>query len=462
MNNNSGQSKDAQDKLDDNLDLRNLASFVEMPREDLGVEYKSWLNLKEKHAQATLVKATIAIANHGGGFIVLGFEESGNNKILASIPKPVECADITQDDINSVIQKFVTSDFHCEVHFVSHQETGVKHPIIRVPGGQKEPVMSKRDGEGLLKHRCYIRKPGPKSEEPKTSEEWRELLNRCVRANREDMLDAIRTIISGEATSTQTVPDARKDLKDFCDSAFSRWQELIKDLPEQAPQRCPHGFYEMGFALQGANSVDSLETLNQRLAVARRIKMTGWTPFLEVSPPQWTPYPYNQEIIEAWLGKPDRSRFIQESAFSNFWRVSCDGKLYTLTGYQEDQWRELMPGECMDINMPVWQVGEAAYFVERFCAEFPEVENVSIYLKFFGLNGRKLISIDGRRFMTTERISRTPEVKLETSVSVSQLRNNMIEVIYKLLKPLYETFQFFPLSSTLVDEELSKLRKGSF
>lgn len=103
MNNNSGQSKDAQDKLDDNLDLRNLASFVEMPREDLGVEYKSWLNLKENRAQATLVKAAIAIANHGGGFIVLGFEESGNNKILASIPKPVECADITQDDINSVI-----------------------------------------------------------------------------------------------------------------------------------------------------------------------------------------------------------------------------------------------------------------------------------------------------------------------------------------------------------------------
>ena len=472
MDNNFDQIKDAQDKLDNDLDLRNLVPLIEMPREDLGFEYKSWLNLEEKHAQATLVKATIAMANHGGGFIVLGFEESGNNKILASIPKPVEYTDITQDKINSAIQKFVTSNFHCKVYFISHQETKVMHPIIRVPGGQKEPVMSKRDvGDVLLKHRCYVRKPGPKSEEPKTSEEWRELLNRCVRANREDMLDAIRTIISGEATSTQTTPDARKDLKDFCDSAFSRWQELIKDLPEQAPPRCPHGFYEMGFALQGANSLDSLGTLNQRLAVARRIKMTGWTPFLEVSPPQWAPYPYNQEIIEAWLGKPDRSRsvqglqlsdFIQGPAFSNFWRVSCDGKLYTLTGYQEDQWRELIPGEYMDINMPVWQVGEAAYFVGRFCAEFPEVENVSIYLKFSGLNGRKLTSIDGRRWIRGDKVSGAPEVKNEWSGSVSQLQNNMVEVIHKLLKPLYEIFQFTQIPLDLVDKELSRLRKSSF
>ena len=455
MNNNSGQSKDAQDKLDDNLDLRNLASFVEMPRENLSVEYKSWLNLKENRAQATLVKATIAIANHGGGHIVLGFEESGNNKILASIPKPVECADITQDDINSVIQKFVTSDFHCEVHFISHQETGVKHPIIRVPGGQKEPVMSKRDGEGLLKHRCYIRKPGPKSEEPKTSEEWRELLNRCVRANREDMLDAIRTIISGEATSTQIAPDARKDLKDFCDSAFSRWQELIKDLPEQAPQRFPHGFYEMGFALQGANSVDSLETLRQRLDIARQIKMTGGSLFES----QGKLYPFSQKIIEAWPGSP--SIYVPEPGFWNFWRVSCDGKLYTLTGYQEDQWHPLGPGECIEITMPVWRVGEAAYFVERFCAEFPKVENVSIYLKFSGLEERKLTSVNGQ-YWIYDKVSRAPEVKSECTVSVNQLQNNMVEVIHKLLKPVYEIFQFTQVPLDLVDKELSKLRKSSY
>ena len=331
--------------------------------------------------------------------------------------------------------------------------------------------MSKRDGEGLLKHRCYIRKPGPKSEEPKTSEEWRELLNRCVRANREDMLDAIRTIISGEATSTQTTPDAWKDLKNFCDSGFSRWQELIKGLPEQAPQRCPNGFYEMGFALQGANSVD-LATLKRRLAIARRIKMTGWPPFLELFAPQWTPYPYSQEIIEAWLGNLDRRRSVQGSqlsdftqeqpALSNFWRVSCDGILHTLTGYQEDKWNGLMSGECMDIDLPVWRVGETAYFVERFCAEFPEVENVLIYLRFSGLKGRRLISIDRRRGVIGNKVSRAPEAKSKCSVSVSQLRNNMVEVIYKLLKPLYEIFEFSQLPFSLVDEELSRLRQGSF
>ena len=313
--------------------------------------------------------------------------------------------------------------------------------------------MSKRDGEGLLKHRCYIRKPGPKSEEPKTSEEWRELLNRCVRANREDMLDAIRTIISGEATSTQTTPDAWKDLRNFCDSGFSRWQELIKGLPEQAPQRCPHGFYEMGFALQGANSVD-LATLKRRLAIAQRIKMTGWSLF----EPQDI-YPYSPEVIEAWPGKPNR--YIPNPAFLNFWRVSCDGTLYMLTGYQEDQWHPLRPGKCIGITMPVWRVGEVAYFVERFCAEFPEVENLSIYLKFSGLKGRELTSVNGQ-YWIYDKVSRVPEVKIECTVSVNQLQNNMVEVIHKLLKPLYEIFQFTQIPLDLVDKQLSKLRKNSF
>lgn len=435
-----------------------------MPIEDIEIEYKSWLNLSERSAQAILAKAVIAMANYGGGFVILGFQESDSNRVLESIPKPNEYKDITQDRINSVIQKFATAapDFHCKVYFISHQQTRVQHPIIKVPGDQKEPVMSKRDEEGyLVKHRCYIRKPGPKSEEPKTSEEWRKLLNRCVRANRDDLLDSIRTIVSGEVTSKQIEPGAQEDLKNFCDSAFLRWQDLIRDLPEEAPQRYLHGFYEMGFALQDATIIDSLNTLKQRLDVARRIRTTDWSPFLEL-PGLQPSYPRGQEIIEAWLGQPRSNMFMERIAFSTFWRVSRDGKLYTLTGYKEDDpLYRLTPGQNIEIKQPVWRVGEAAYFVERFCAEFPEVENVLIYLKFSGLEGRKLTFINNPIRMLDNKINHTPEpIELKDSVSVKELQNNMVEVIYKLLKPLYETFGFFQLDIRLVDEILSSLHRG--
>ena len=54
-----------------------LQALLEFPTEKTTVEYKSWLNLSENHGKATLAKAAIALANEGGGIIVLGMRENG-------------------------------------------------------------------------------------------------------------------------------------------------------------------------------------------------------------------------------------------------------------------------------------------------------------------------------------------------------------------------------------------------
>jgi hypothetical protein len=55
------------------------------------------------------------------------------------------------------------------------------------------------DQRALINGRVYIRRPGPESAEPATPEEWRELFTRCLRANRDELLDAMRDILSGHA-----------------------------------------------------------------------------------------------------------------------------------------------------------------------------------------------------------------------------------------------------------------------
>jgi hypothetical protein len=83
--------------------------------------------------------------------------------------------------------------------------------------------MSKRDCDGVIaQNRCYIRKPGPRSEEPQTREEWRVLLNRCVLAQREDMLDAIRAIVTGRVEVAPGLPTAEKAFAEFVDAALAR------------------------------------------------------------------------------------------------------------------------------------------------------------------------------------------------------------------------------------------------
>jgi predicted HTH transcriptional regulator len=54
-----------------------LQILLEFPVEKLTVEYKSWLRLDDNPGKATLAKAAIALANEGGGVIVLGMREDG-------------------------------------------------------------------------------------------------------------------------------------------------------------------------------------------------------------------------------------------------------------------------------------------------------------------------------------------------------------------------------------------------
>ena len=168
-----------------------LDAVVREPREDLAVEHKSWLDISERRAQATLAKAAIALANHGGGLIVIGMRGDDADGGLHLRVRPENLARHRQDDVNAAINRYADPQLHCELRFAIHPETRVEHSIVIVPGGARVPIMSRRDFEGVItSHRCYIRKPGPRSEEPHTAEEWRVLLNRCVQAGRDDMLDA--------------------------------------------------------------------------------------------------------------------------------------------------------------------------------------------------------------------------------------------------------------------------------
>ena len=221
--------------------IEDLRPLITEPREDLAYEYKDWLDLTSNEHKATLAKATIALANHGGGFIVIGFAEHGQT--LESRPRPEEIPEITQDSVNAAVRRYADPEFHCEVYDVLHPNTGVSHTVVAVPSTLTVPVMSRRDyQEEIAQNSCYIRKPGPRSEQPQTSEEWRTLLNRCVRANQDEMLEAIRSIVTGRVETQDSIPNALDDLRDYCTSARGRWKELVSDEPDNSPARFPHGY----------------------------------------------------------------------------------------------------------------------------------------------------------------------------------------------------------------------------
>ena len=146
--------------------IGDLQPLVEEPMERLEVEYKGWLDLRDAHHRAVLAKAAIALANHGGGYIVIGMVEDGAT--FRSEPPPAELPEITQDRVNDAIHRFAEPAFHCGMRVVTRGDNGVQHPVIIVPGGILVPVMSRRDQGPLRQYACYIRKPGPRSENQTT------------------------------------------------------------------------------------------------------------------------------------------------------------------------------------------------------------------------------------------------------------------------------------------------------
>ena len=445
-----------------------LLPLITLPREDLSTEYKDWLDLSDNSHKAVLAKAAIALANHGGGFIVIGFAEDGGS--LVSSQRPTEIPEITQDAVNSAVKRYSSSSFHCQLYNVIHPETGVDHLVISVPGNLAVPVMSKRSHPGAIdQHRYYIRKPEPASEEPRTEEEWRKLLTRCIQEGRNELLDALRSILHGHVEPSISSSDPLDDLTKFCKAGRERWRELTETEPHLSPAVFPHGHYEIGFSLSGAQPLNDLSKLNSALSDARRVRFTGWPPFLAMIKDGWDPYPYG-DYVEACVGRViDKDGRKRGPNVCDFWRASLAGQLYTVRGYTEDGLignhthvfgRPILAGEVLDLTLPVWRVGEALLFAERFAATFDEIEEICVYTRFVGLEGRKLVSLTSDRGSYDRGVSMTDEVVCVSRATPGQVRNNLIEILHELLTPLYEKFNFYKLESRLVHEEIERMRTG--
>jgi hypothetical protein len=280
--------------------IEELEPLLTAPAEALDVEYKTWFDLKsnDEH-KAILAKAAIAIANEGGGYIVIGMREERPN--LVSEMRPAEIAAYDQDMVNQIIRRFASPQFHCTLTTLRHPDTGHEHAVIGVPGGFAFPVMSQSGTpqNSIRPHLCYMRKPGPESAPPENQADWERLLNRCLRNRREDMLDAIRTIVEGGVPPVALEKTDAERQSAFVKSSHARWEALTANLDSNAPERCPLGRYELDYALSGDFEQPNLSKL---IEVLHRAVVRGASFLLFQIPSQHElqPAPFG-DGIECWL-----------------------------------------------------------------------------------------------------------------------------------------------------------------
>lgn len=104
------------------------------------MEVKAWLDLTKPEDIAKIVKATFALRNRNGGFLIIGLE-NGSLKPSA-INKPVDIRKAYHvDKIQGIVSKYAESLFEIEVAF--GDVDGVEVAVIVVPPGIAYPLATK-------------------------------------------------------------------------------------------------------------------------------------------------------------------------------------------------------------------------------------------------------------------------------------------------------------------------------
>jgi hypothetical protein len=441
------------------VDTANLTPLLIEPSENPTVEYKAWLDLQDQEHKGVLAKAIIALANEGGGHVVLGFSDDGPDLVATECPATV--AQYDQDTINNIVKKFAEPHFHCTLARVTNPATRMVHPVVVVPGGHCVPVLSKSGTPkgSIMPQVCYVRKPGPASAPAFSQADWSRLLERCIRNRQAEMLDAIRGIVQGRVdsgTASSALTQQRQD--EFAASSRARWIELTKELTEGDLASCPHGHYEVDFVFEAGGSV-RLPALLEHMNSASRTKYSGWSPFWVPTRPEIAPQPING-AVECWLGRPETARILPDAAHSDFWRVTPELRAFLVRGYREDGIRDIAPGTLFDVPLPILLIGEIILYAGRLATALESKGVLQFRVRWSGLRNRLLTFVmDWSRDTGGHHKAAQDMVEVAAQIPLGRIEKNLPEIVHPLLQPLYESFGFFELPEWLVSQELSKMRK---
>lgn len=441
------------------IDAQNLQQLLETPSERLDVELKGWLDLAETGHRGTLAKGLIALANHGGGIAIIGFDTDGN----PAQNRPDNLAPYGQDAVNDILDRFADPGFHCTVQMATRETDGLEYPVILVPGGHKIPIRSRRGSAGneIQADRYYIRRPGPASEMPQGGHEWDELIRRCVRNNTDEIASLVRDVLEGRAPKADAAPDAAARLTQWDTDSVARWAELIAEFPADSYVRMLRGHYRVAAVIEGVNL--DLPRLREVMNRAEQ-HLTGWPPWWWPTRQGIAPYMHGN-TIECHIAEQDVRT---DAAHSDFWRVSTTGELFLIRGYAEDslehdRHQPVAPGTVLDLTLPVWRIGECLLFIQRFAVEADaEDSTVSVCSEWTGLQGRTLTVLSGRRWLFDDHASRSDVYTATMTIPVERISGALPEIVRDLVGPLYALFDFFQPPAAMYAQELGRMQRRQF
>jgi hypothetical protein len=426
------------------------------PNERLDFEVKGWLDLADKEAIGTVVKALIALENHGGGFLLIGYAEE-NKRLVPDPNRPTSLEQYNTDVINGLLRRRVEPVFHVEVSLQEHPKTGLEYPLVRVAGNSTVPVRSCSETPqgSLLNNTYYIRAPGPASRAPKDGAEWDRLIKRAVLNQREEIVRVLRAVMPSVALVQDGSASINIDsLADFAKKANDYWQTQNAALDDDNPAKITKGYYSFAARIMGTSRALTLSDIRQLNMSARRY--TGWPMFVEGHGKSKSKLV--DSCIQGWMASDE----IVDVSTADFWRICEDGCFYTLRGYEEDA-RLPNPGTQFDSLIPIWRLGEFLLRVGELADGMYEAGfEIEIQCEWTGLNGRTLVNAFGGDYRRSYRKHCSEMVVRTVGRFPGTISEILPEVVTKLTTRLYESFEFAEISEKTIASQLTEMSSKQF
>jgi len=463
-------------------DSSRIQALVDRPTESLSIELKRWIDPDQPAGAAKIVKAALALRNHGGGDLVIGFDDHTHEPDQEDVPQDVEAA-FHIDKIQALISRYASEPFEVSVEFPERE--GQPYPVISIPPGVKTPVAAKADlrstnGRTLISmHDVYIRSllaNNTPSTTKATWKDWPNILEVCF-DNREADIgrflrrhlggltpEVVQGVLGSLASGFQPEVTTEDRLKGYLQESAERYSTVVTEREVQLP---PHGAWEVGLLFLGDDTPSHSANQNfLNLLNASNPRYTGWPIWLDsrnASDESARPYPF-ENTWEAFID----IRIPNWAHQIDFMRLGSQGQFYLRQAFYEDMQEQdelapLEPMKYLDFTLPIKGVAEATAVGIAFAKAMgydPEKAQLAFGFRWTKLNGRELISyVEPGRYLRPggpayqDEVSVFVEVPLETPLSA------LGEYVNQAVKPLFEIFNGFELSQDVMEDLTRKTLK---
>jgi hypothetical protein len=435
------------------ISVERIRELISLGNENRNLDYKGAFSWDEasNDEKCQITKDVLAFSNtRDGGVILIGVNDKSG--VLEGLTEE-QFASFDQTKFNSFVHRYTDPNHSSNVHRIVVDGTRVV--VIDVPEFADVPILSARDANSsvnpskliLRKAALYMRTEKASSEVIEDADAMRELLNRGLLRRQDDLLRAIKQIVLPNQAPAISDPgaefqaeleNAERYLSELGDGAFSQ-------LPRWRVQLQPEAYIW--------NRISSANQL-QRQVQESAISLRGWTfPIVgRVTGAVWTNFDGGSQSF--FNGPGQRPEAL---------RAYKSGLVVWSSGMGEDTWRGLAGQNVISFVALIYSVTEWVLFARRFYETILSVdERIHLTVGASAIKGRRLISADPSAELHGDFQIEVAGFEIREAVGVSDLRADPEAIARRIIRRIYELFNWNDPDEKMLQSWQKKLLQRQF